>query len=136
MNINSVTLTGNLTKDPDISTLSSGTTLCKLRVASSTRRKDSDGNWVNKPNYFDVLVWGGQGENCGKYLAKGRPVAVSGRLEWSEWEAQDGTKRHNVEIVADSVEFLGTRENTTTTEKVESSDSNRFDPWSSVSPKE
>jgi single-strand DNA-binding protein len=52
-------------------------------------------------------VWGNQGESCAQYLAKGRPVAIDGRLEWREWEAQDGTKRQAVEIIADSVQFLG-----------------------------
>jgi single-strand DNA-binding protein len=66
--------------------------------------------WVDKPNYFDVTVWGAQGENCNTYLQKGRPVAVDGRLEWREWETQDGGKRQAVEIVADSVQFLGSRD--------------------------
>ena len=65
----------------------------------------------DKPNYFDVTVWGAQGENCATYLSKGRPVAIDGRLEWREWEAQDGTgKRQAVEIIADSVQFLGSRD--------------------------
>ena len=69
------------------------------------------GDWVDKPNYFDVTVWGAQGENCATYLSKGRPVAVDGRLEWREWEAQDGGgKRQSVEIIADSVQFLGSRD--------------------------
>ena len=62
---------------------------------------------MDKPNYFDITVWGPQGENCAQYLAKGRPVAVDGRLNWREWEAQDGGKRQTVDIIADSVQFLG-----------------------------
>jgi len=109
-NINRVVLTGNLTRDPELRSLSSGTSVCSLRIASNTRRKDnSTGEWVDKPNYFDVTVWGAQGENCATYLQKGRPVAVDGRLEWREWDAQDGTKRQAVEIIADSVQFLGGR---------------------------
>jgi single-strand DNA-binding protein len=54
-------------------------------------------------------VWGAQGENCAQYLAKGRPVGVDGRLEWREWEAQDGSKRQAVEVIADTVQFLGSR---------------------------
>ena len=61
------------------------------------------GEWVDKPNYFDVTVWGAQGENCANYLSKGRPVAVEGRLDWREWEAQDGSgKRQAVEIIANA----------------------------------
>ena len=110
-NINRVILTGNLTRDPELRHLPSGTAVCKLRVAVNSRRKDESGNWVDKPNYFDVTVWGAQGENCANYLSKGRPVAVDGRLDWREWEAKDGGgKRQSVEIIADSVQFLGSRD--------------------------
>jgi single-strand DNA-binding protein len=108
-NINRVVLTGNLTRDPELSTTPGGTSVCKLRVACNTRRKQGD-EWVDKPNYFDVTVWGAQGENCATYLAKGRPVAVDGRLEWREWEDQNGNKRQAVDIIADRVQFLGSRE--------------------------
>ena len=109
-NINRVIITGNLTSNPELRNLSSGASVCKLRVACNTRRKDASGDWVDKPNYFDVTVWGAQGENCARYLAKGRPVAVDGRLEWREWETPDGSKRQSVEIVADNVQFLGGRD--------------------------
>jgi single-strand DNA-binding protein len=108
-NINRVVLVGNLTRDPELRHTPSGTAVCSLRIAVNTRRKDETGQWTDKPNYFDITVWGQQGENCAQYLAKGRPVAVDGRLEWREWEAQDGSKRQAVEIVADSVQFLGGR---------------------------
>ena len=109
-NINRVVLTGNLTRDPELRNLPSGMAVCSLRIACNTRRKDGPGNWVDKPNYFDVTVWGAQGENCANYLAKGRPVALDGRLEWREWEDQNGNKRQAVDIIADSVQFLGSRE--------------------------
>jgi single-strand DNA-binding protein len=110
-NINRVTITGNLTRDPELRSTPGGTAVCKLRVAVNSRRKDGQsGEWVDKPNYFDVTVWGAQGENCANYLSKGRPVAVDGRLEWREWEAQDGAKRQAVEIIGESVQFLGSRD--------------------------
>ena len=109
-NINRVVLTGNLTSDPELRNLPSGTSVCKLRVACNTRRKGASGDWEDKPNYFDVTVWGAQGENCARYLAKGRPVAIDGRLEWREWESEGGGKRQAVDIVADSVQFLGGRQ--------------------------
>ena len=110
-NINRVVLTGNLTRDPELRSLPSGMSVCSLRIASNTRRKDnSTGEWVDKPNYFDVTVWGAQGENCANDLSKGRPVAVDGRLEWREWEDKQGNKRQSVDIIADSVQFLGSRE--------------------------
>jgi single-strand DNA-binding protein len=110
-NINRVVLLGNLTRDPELRHTPSGMAVCSLRIAVNTRRKDgATGEWTEKPNYFDVTVWGNQGENCAQYLSKGRPVAVDGRLEWREWDAQDGTKRQAVEIIADSVQFLGSRD--------------------------
>ncbi len=109
-NINRVVLTGNLTRDPELRTTPGGTSVCSLRVACNSRRKDPSGEWVDKPNYFDVTVWGPQGENCAQYLAKGRPVAVDGRLNWREWEDKEGNKRQSVDIWADSVQFLGSRD--------------------------
>jgi single-strand DNA-binding protein len=108
--INRVVLVGNLTRDPELRHTPSGTAVCSLRLAVNTRRKDESGQWTDKPNYFDITVWGQQGENCAQYLSKGRPVAIDGRLEWREWEAQDGSKRQAVEVVAESVQFLGGRQ--------------------------
>jgi single-strand DNA-binding protein len=110
-NINRVVLTGNLTRDPELRSTGGGTPVCSLRIASNTRRKNqTTGDWEDKPNYFDVTVWGAQGENCARFLAKGRPVAIDGRLEWREWQDKEGHTRQNVEIVADSVQFLGSRD--------------------------
>ncbi len=110
-NINRVVLVGNLTRDPELRHTPSGTAVCKLRIAVNSRQKDaSTGEWGEKPNYFDVTVWGNQGESCARFLSKGRPVGVDGRLDWREWDAQDGTKRQAVEIIADTVQFLGSRD--------------------------
>ena len=109
-NINRVVLVGNLTRDPELRHTPSGTPVCKLRIAVNTRQKDAaTGQWGDKPNYFDVTVWGNQAESSAQYLSKGRPVAIDGRLDWREWEAQDGSKRQAVEIIADTVQFLGSR---------------------------
>jgi single-strand DNA-binding protein len=109
-NLNRVIITGNLTRDPEVRHLPSGTAVCELRVAVNSSRKDESGNWVDKPNYFNVKVWGAQGENCATYLTKGRPVGIDGRLDWREWEGQNGEKRQAVEIIADRVQFLGSRD--------------------------
>jgi|SRR5947209_7470088 len=108
-NINRVIITGNLTKDPDLSSIpGSGTSVCTLRVAVNGRRKNPESQqWEDAPNYFDVTVWGAQGENCAKFLKKGRGVAVDGRLRWREWTAPEGHKRQAVDIIAESVQFLG-----------------------------
>jgi single-strand DNA-binding protein len=107
--INRVVLVGNLTRDPELRHTQSGMAVCSLRLAVNTRRKDETGQWVDKPNYFDITVWGNQGERCAQYLSKGRPVAIDGRLEWREWETPEGNKRQAVDVVADTVQFLGSR---------------------------
>ena len=107
--INRVVLVGNLTRDPELRHTQSGMAVCSLRLAVNTRRKDETGQWVDKPNYFDITVWGNQGERCAQYLSKGRPVGVDGRLEWREWETPEGGKRQAVDVVADTVQFLGSR---------------------------
>jgi single-strand DNA-binding protein len=105
--INVVALTGRLTKDPDLQHTQGGTAVCKIRLAYSTRRKNSSGDWEDKSNYVDVTVWGGQGERCAQWLVRGRRIGVQGRLEWREWEASDGSgKRQAYEVVADTVVFL------------------------------
>jgi single-strand DNA-binding protein len=82
-----------------------------LRGAVNDRAKDpTTGEWTDKPNYFSVDVFGPQGERCAQWLAKGRHVAIEGRLRWREWETQDGQKREAVSIVADNVQFIGPRE--------------------------
>jgi single-strand DNA-binding protein len=110
-NVNVVVITGNLTRDPELRSTGGGTSVCEMRVAVNSRRKNGQtGQWEDKPNYFDVVVFGAQADNCATYLQRGRPLAVEGRLDWREWEAKDGTKRQAVQIVANSVQFLGSRD--------------------------
>lgn len=107
-NINRVIITGNLTKDPEVRSTNNGTPVCSLRVACNGRRKNPQTQeWEEVSNFFDVTVWGGQGENCGRYLSKGRGVAIDGRLQWREFTDKQGNQRQAVDIVADSVQFLG-----------------------------
>lgn len=107
-NVNVVVITGNLTRDPELRHTKGGTAVAELRVAVNSRRKDGNtGEWKDKPNYFDVIVFGVHAENCATYLAKGRPVAIEGRLDWREWEAKDGSKRQAVQVIGNTVQFLG-----------------------------
>lgn len=109
--INRVVLTGNLTRDPERRELNSGGAVCTLRLAVNGRRKNPQtGEWEDQANYFDISVFGAPGENCARYLAKGRPVAIDGRLRWREFTRQDGSKGQAVDVVADTVQFLGGRE--------------------------
>jgi len=108
--INRVVLVGNLTRDPELRSTATGTSVCRLRVACSARWRSSDsGEWTDKPNYFDVSVFGGSAEACGRFLEKGRPVAIDGRLDWHEWETDTGERRQAVGVIADNVQFLASR---------------------------
>lgn len=109
VNINRVLLTGNLTADPELKTTPNGTKVCRLRLANNQREKQGD-DWGDRVNYFDITVFGAQGENCARYLAKGRPVAIDGRLRWEEWQTDEGGKRQAIKIIADAVQFLGSHE--------------------------
>ena len=101
--INTVTVSGNLTRDPELRNLPSGQAVCSLRIAHNDRVKDASGQWADRPAYFDVTIWSGLGEWMGRNLHKGQKVVVSGRLKWREWDAADGGKRQAVDINADSV---------------------------------
>jgi single-strand DNA-binding protein len=107
--INRVTLVGRLTRDPELRGLPSGTSVLNIGLAVNGRQKDQSGNWTEKPNFFDVKVFGAQADMLANHLSKGRRIGVDGRLEWSSWDAQDGTKRSKVEVVAQSVQFLDSR---------------------------
>jgi single-strand DNA-binding protein len=104
--INRVVLVGRLTRDPELRALPSGTSVASLRIACNSATKDATGDFVERPNYFDVSVFGAAGESVANYMRKGGRVAVDGRLDWREWETSDGQKRQAVSIVADTVQFL------------------------------
>jgi single-strand DNA-binding protein len=104
--INRVVLVGRLTRDPELRAIPSGTSVASLRIACNSATKDATGDFVERPNYFDVSVFGAAGESVANYMRKGGRVAVDGRLDWREWESSDGQKRQAVSIVADTVQFL------------------------------
>jgi single-strand DNA-binding protein len=107
--INRVVLVGRLTRDPELRALPSGTSVCGVRIACNSRRRDADGDYSEKPGYFDVSIYGPAADSVARYLLKGSRVAVDGRLEWREWETADQQKRQAVSIVADTVQFLDSR---------------------------
>ncbi len=107
--LNRVTMVGRLTRDPEMRHLPSGDPIASLRIAVNSRSRGDDGQWTDKPNFFDVTVFGRQAETVSNYLAKGRRVGIDGRLSWREWEAQDGGKRQSVEVIANDVFFLDSR---------------------------
>lgn len=107
--LNRVTLVGRLTRDPELRHTAGGDAVCSMRVAVSSRARDENGQWGDKSNYFDVVVFGRQAESASNYLSKGRRIGIDGRLSWREWTSQDGGKRQSVEVVANDVFFLDSR---------------------------
>jgi single-strand DNA-binding protein len=103
--INRAVLVGRLTRDPEVRSLPSGVSVCSMRIACNSSRRDGD-VWVERPNYFDVSAYGGAAEAVGDFMRKGSRVGIDGRLEWREWETADGQRRQTVSIVAETVQFL------------------------------
>lgn len=106
--INRVVLVGRLTRDPEVRHLPSGQPVLSLGLAVNGRQKDDMGNWTDKPNFFDVKLFGPRAESLSQYLAKGKRIGIDGRLDWSSWE-QDGARRSKVEVVAFDIQFLDSR---------------------------
>lgn len=110
MSINRVVLTGNLTRDAELRQSSGGMAIVKMRVAVNDRRKNAtSGQWEDYANYIDVTMFGSRGEAVSRYLSKGTKIAVDGKLRWHEWETPEGQKRSAVEVIADDIELLGGR---------------------------
>jgi single-strand DNA-binding protein len=105
-NINRVVLVGRLTRDPELRALPSGTSVCSLRIACNSSRREADGEFVERPNFFDVSVYGAPGESVAHYMRRGSRVAIDGRLEWREWETAEQGRRQAVSVIADTVQFL------------------------------
>ena len=104
--INRVVLVGRLTRDPELRSLPSGVSVCALRIACNSSRRDAEGDYHERPNFFDVSVYGASAESVSHYTRKGSRIGIDGRLEWREWETDDQQKRQAVSVVADVVQFL------------------------------
>ena len=107
--LNKVFLMGNLTRDPELRYVPSGTAVANFTVAVNRQYKDSAGEKKEDVSFVRVVIWGKMAEVCGEYLSKGRPVLVEGRLKSRTWEGQDGQKRSTMEVMATNVQFLGSR---------------------------
>lgn len=109
MTVNKAILVGNLGQDPEIRSTGGGTPVATLRIATSDRRKDREGNWTDHTEWHTVVVFGRQAENVGKYCRKGKQLFIEGRIQTRKWQDRDGRDRYNTEIVADTIRFLGGR---------------------------
>ena len=108
MSVNKVILVGNLGRDPEIRFLGSGTGVCKFSIATSDRWRDKEsGDMKERTEWHNITVWGKQGEDCHKYLSKGRQVYVEGSIRTTTYDDKQGQKRYFTEIVAQRVQFLG-----------------------------
>ena len=105
VDINHVILIGRLTRDAELKYTSGGQAVCKFSIAVNRRKKNGD-NWEDEANFFDIVVWGRQGESLHPYLVKGKMVGVDGELRQDRWQ-QDGQNRSKVEIVANNLQLLG-----------------------------
>ena len=110
--MNHVFLMGNLTRDPEVRTLPSGVAVTDLGLAVNEHYKDKEGNTVQRVAYIDIVVWGKRAEACSKYLKKGAPIMVEGKLQLDQWETDNGDKRSKLRVRAWRVQFLGERRTT------------------------
>ena len=105
--MNKVYLIGNLTRDPEISTTTSGISVCRMSIAVSRRFSNAEGG--RDTDFFNITAWRGTADNCAKFLKKGNKIAVSGSIQTRNYEKADGTKGFSIDIVADEVEFLSSK---------------------------
>jgi single-strand DNA-binding protein len=108
--VNKVILIGNLGRDPELRYTAGGQPVASFSVATNERWNDREGKPQERTEWHRIVVWGKQAENCANYLAKGRTVYIEGRLQTREWEDKEGQKRQTTEVVAQTVQFLGSRE--------------------------
>jgi single-strand DNA-binding protein len=109
--VNSITLVGRLTRDPELRSTASGMSVASLRLAYTQSRKSASGQWEEEPGFIDVSVFGNQADTVAKFLAKGRQVVVQGRLDFRQWQTNEGQQRSATQIIASQVQFIGGNEN-------------------------
>lgn len=106
--MNKLTIIGNLTADPELRTIPSGVNVCTFTVAVNSKYRNEDGS-SKRVDYFRIAAWRGLGDNCARYLSKGKKVCVVGEVSARAYEAKDGTSRASLEVTADEIEFLSPR---------------------------
>lgn len=110
MSINRVTISGNLTRDPELRMTKGGTQVLSFGLAVNDRmRNQQTGEWEDRPNFVDCIIFGNRAEAVAKYVSKGSKVAVEGKLRYSSWETKDGQRRSKLEVIVDEIEFMSVR---------------------------
>ena len=111
MSINKVLISGNLTRDPELRSTASGTSVLSFGVAVNDRRRNQQtGEWEDYPNFIDCTMFGSRAESVSRFISKGSKVAIEGKLRWSQWE-RDGQRRSKIEVIVDEIEFMSSRNN-------------------------
>lgn len=111
MAINKATITGNITRDPELRQTQGGTSVLTIGVAVNDRRKNQQtGEWEDYPNYIDCTIFGNRATGVAPHLQKGMKVAIEGKLNQSRWQAEDGTNRSKIGIIVDEIEFMAKRD--------------------------
>lgn len=108
-NLNKVFLIGNLTRDPELRYIPSGTAVASFGLATNRTYKSSSGEKKQETCFVRVVVWGRTAEVCGEYLSKGSPVFVEGRLQYRAWDSPNGEKRNTLEVRAERIQFIGSK---------------------------
>lgn len=110
MSFNKIIIVGNLGRDPELRYTPQGTAVCSFTLATNERRRDKSGEHQDVTTWFRVTLWGNQAETASKYLAKGRPVYIEGRLRVEEWTDRDNNNRYTLEVNATDMQFIGSRQ--------------------------
>lgn len=120
MAINKATITGNITRDPELRQTQGGTSVLTIGVAVNDRRKNQQtGEWEDYPNFIDCTIFGNRATGVAPYLEKGMKVAIEGKLNQSRWQADDGTNRSKIEIIVDEIEFMSRQQGQTASKPVQ-----------------
>ena len=114
--LNKVFLIGNLTRDPELKYIANGTGVARFGLAVNRTYNTPDGEKKQETCFVDITAWDKLAEVCNEHLSKGRLILVEGRLQYQSWESDDGTKRNKLEVVAQNIQFLGSKQNGEETE--------------------
>ena len=110
-NINKVFLSGNLTREVELKTTPGGMVIAQIGLAVNGRRKDASGQWVDVPNYVDLVMFGNRAEGVSRIIGKGTKVAIEGQLRWRQWQDGNGNNRSKVEVLVDEIEVMARPQN-------------------------
>lgn len=126
--VNKVIIVGRLGADPEVKTVTSGQTVCRLSVATSENWTDRDGQKQERTEWHRIVIWGRMAEVCGQHLSKGRQVYLEGRMQTRSWEDQQGQKKYTTEVIANTVQFLGSNDRSQNSSMGDSMGSQDFGP--------